>query len=439
MDDDALERLLARLADSEPARVPTTALGRLGRTAWAGLRTGTQALRGKLRGRGGGLEGLSPEAVEQLVLSLGELKGIAMKMGQMLSYIDDSLPEETRRLLSVLQIRSQPTRFAEIEATLREELGDRADALLETLDPRPVACASIGQVHRARLPDGTSVAVKVRHPGIEDAIRSDFKGARIGRTMARLMAPGADIGQIVDEARARFLEECDYALEASRQQRFGQLLDGDPDIAVPAVHPDWSSAAVLTTTWHDGMGFEAWLSSEPSEGARRRLAGALYRFYIGALYQHGLFNADPHPGNLLLDDDGRVTVLDYGCVRELDRESVRALAALSRAVLADDAPAMQSSLEALGARPVSPDPAATRALLRAFFGPVLLPGAHPMSAGVDLRFSEVIRSKRAMLRMNLPGKLLFLFRIRFGLHAVLARIGASLDWRDLESELASRA
>jgi predicted unusual protein kinase regulating ubiquinone biosynthesis (AarF/ABC1/UbiB family) len=308
--------------------------------------------------------------------------------------------------------------------------------LLAQLERQPVAVASIGQVHRAVLEDGTPVAVKVRHPGIDAAIRADFKGAAIGRLMARAFAPGVDVAEIIEEAQARFLEECDYALEARHQARFVELFAAHESIAVPAVHLGWSGPRVLTTSWREGAALEAFLQSEPPTQARERAGRSLYEFYVGALYRHGLFNADPHPGNLLFSANGSVTILDHGCVREFDRETVAGLVRLSRAVRADDERRIQDALRAIGMPRPAADFDVTRGLLRAFFAPLLTPGRRAIPADRAVAIGETVKLKRQLLNMRLPGKLLFLFRIRFGLYAVLSRIGAELDWAALEDELA---
>src|SRR4051812_14036021 len=149
--DDPVERLRRRIAGA--AKLPTSAFGRARRTAGAALKVGLGRLTGKS----------DVEVFEQLAVQLGALKGTAMKAGQILSYLDIGLPEEAQRLLAVLQVSSQPTPFEEIAKVTPPEL-------LATMERQPVATASIGQVHRAVLPDGTPVAVKVRHPGIEQAI-----------------------------------------------------------------------------------------------------------------------------------------------------------------------------------------------------------------------------------------------------------------------------
>jgi predicted unusual protein kinase regulating ubiquinone biosynthesis (AarF/ABC1/UbiB family) len=427
----AVQDLMASLATGSSA-IPTSTFGRLRRTAGALLR-GRSALLTR--------DGVDAAAVEQLVRSFGELKGVAMKMGQILSYIDDALPAETSALLGVLRTWSQPTPFEQVEQIIREELGERSAALLAGLARTPVSSASIGQVHRGRLPGGEEVAVKVRHPGIDDAIRADFRAARAGIALARLLAPGADVRQAIEEARTGFLEECNYRLEAGRQQRFVELLAGDERLVIPAVHHEWSSDRVLTTGWCDGASLDQLLATEPTAETRARLGRALYEFYVGTLYRHGVFNADPHPGNLLFQQDGRLVILDHGCVREFDRDAVAAIAELSRAVRRDEPGAIRGALVRLGAK----DPGAgkaytvTRGLLRGFYAPTLEPGVRRVSSSISRSAREVMTVKRSILRLHLPGKLLFLFRIRFGLYAVLARLGAELDLRSLEETLASSA
>ena len=445
---DLAERVRAMLRAREQTRgVPTGALARLGLTAAAGARLGWSRLRGRIVRMGGhddvGLGGLDPETIARLTESLGELKGLAMKIGQILSYIDETLSPESARVLAVLQTQAQPTPLVEVEAAIRLELGKRASVLLGSMEPEPVATASIGQVHRARLPDGTRVAVKVRHPGIAAAIQADFRAARLGKEFARLLAPGGNVVEVMAEAEARLLEECDYALEAERQERFRHWFAGDPDLVVPRVHREWSGPGLLVSDWYDGRSFDALLATDPPQGVRDRLGTALYRFYLGTLYRHGALAADPHPGNLLFLADGRVAMLDFGCVREFSAADVAALIQLSRAARADEPAALREALVGIGAQDpgiAGRDFETARDLVRGFLSPLLEPGPHPMAVGTSLAAREVLTNKRAMLRLNLPpGRMLFLFRIRFGLYAVLARLRAVVDWGALEVELASEA
>jgi predicted unusual protein kinase regulating ubiquinone biosynthesis (AarF/ABC1/UbiB family) len=409
--------------------IPGSSLGRLGRTAWAAMR-GARLL----RRRRGAPRPPDEASLAALVGSIGKLKGVAMKMGQIMSYIDVALPDELREALAVLQTHSQPMPFEQVTAILTTELGDDAPALLAELEPAPVAAASIGQVHRGRLPDGTAVAVKVRYPGIDEAIASDFRPAAIGTRLAALFYPGADVAPLIAEARARFLEECDYLREARSQERFGALFGDHPVLVVPAVHRRYVSSRVLTTTWIDGLGFDDYLASAPSAGERDRMGVALFTFYVGTLFRHRLYNCDPHPGNYLLLPGGRIAMLDYGCTREFEPDFVARLAALTRAVHADEHEALHQAFVALGmvrqGEPYDFDTA--RSLVRAFYGPMLRDEERAIELGEARPMGSILASKRELMKLHLPGEFLFLFRIRFGLMSVLARLGARANWYRLE-------
>lgn len=378
--------------------------------------------------------------LEVIVTRLGGLKGLPMKFGQIMSYLEIDMPEEARRLFAHLQRQSPGSPFARVEDTIRADLGDRAGALLSRMERSPVSIASIGQVHRATLPDGTGVAVKVRHPDMDAAIRSDFRAARVGTNMAGLVLPGmgATARDFVAELEARLLEECDYELEAERQRLFASIFAGHPTILVPPVHDAWCGPRVLTTTWQTGRDFEA-LCATASQDERNRVGAALFDFYVGTLYRRGLFHADPHPGNYEFCSDGRVVIFDYGCVRVFEPEVARSFAELAGAVRADSRTQTVSALRGLGAEP-SPNDAAyahLRQLLRSFFAPMLQPGVHPIDGRIVVDFKQMTRDKLAIARLRLPGRLVFLFRIRFGLYAVLSRLGAACDWSEMERGFAA--
>lgn len=428
---DALEQLLAEFAASEQA-LPRGRLPRLGRLAAAGARL---ALAG---GVGSSFDAVSAAA---LARSLASLKGLPMKVGQMLSYIDDSLPAEARAMLATLRTQAPPTPFPEVAACIRAELGGPADQLLAGLDPKPIATASIGQVHRGRLPDGSDVAVKVRHPGIEQALRADLAQAAIGHQMARLLAPGANVAAVAAELEARLLEECNYALEAERQTQFAAWFEHDPVIVVPRVFAEWCGPGVLVSEFVEGESWDRFLSRDPAQEERDVIGQALYRFFIGTLYGRGALAADPHPGNFVFLPGRRVAVLDYGSVRQFEPATVTRLRGLSEAVRADDSARVRELLVELGVRLSKTRPhdgAEAEAFARGFLAPVIEPGVRVMRAATALAARDLFRNKRTMLRLNLPpAELLFLLRIRFGLYAVIEQLGARCDWAELEAELAS--
>ena len=423
-----LQRLLRTSAD-----LPTSTLGRFGRTAGTLLRGG-RLLLGAGKSPAEGESPLDLETLAKVVGSLGELKGIAMKVGQILSYVDVAMPEELRSALSVLQTHSPPMPAERVRGLLQAELGERASELLSSLEDTPLAAASIGQVHRARLADGTRVAVKVQYPEIERAIATDFGPAALGSHIATLFAPGARIDSLVREARERFLEECDYLHEARSQQRFAELFASHPVLRVPAVHLRLCTRRVLTTTLMEGEKLEAFLARSPPQPVRDRLGEALFEFYVGALFRHRLYNCDPHPGNYLFQTEGTVVMLDYGCTREFEPAFVRKLAALTRAVHRDTREALHAAFVELGLVHEGQryDFETARGLVRAFYGPMLRDEVQAIDLGEARGMRQVLESKRNLMKLTLPGEFLFLFRIRFGLMSVLAQLGARANWYRLE-------
>ena len=423
------DEIRARLLAGQ-RKIPTSSLLRLGKLATTAMRAGHYVLGHDAAAD----EDVDVDALARIVATAGELKGIAMKAGQLMSYTDVALPEAMRQALSTLQTHAQPMTFDQVSEIVRQELGDRAGALLEAMDREVAAAASIGQVHRARLPDGTPVAVKVQYPGIERAIEADFGPSAVPSTITAVFYPGARIKDFIDEARRRFLEECDYLHEARIQARFAELYAGDPTVVIPAVHPPYCSRRVFVSSWVDGAGFEEFLARDPDQATRDRVGEALFEFYVGSLFRRGLYNCDPHPGNYLFVDDGRIAMLDYGCTRVFEPEFVAKLAALTRAVHADDPARLRGALVDLGIvrEGKQYDFATARDLIRAFYGPMLQDRVQRIDLGSGMGFRHMAERKREMLKLRLPGEFLFLFRIRFGLMSVLARLGACQNWHRLE-------
>jgi predicted unusual protein kinase regulating ubiquinone biosynthesis (AarF/ABC1/UbiB family) len=428
-----LERRLLAL----DATLPASSIGRLGRTAMAGLRGARLALRGK----GAGASTPDLESLAALATSMGQLKGLAMKVGQLMSYLELQLPPELTAALAVLQTHSPPMPFERVTEIVTAELGQQAAAVLAQMSPSPVAAASIGQVHRARLPAGEDVAVKIQYPGIEAAIASDFRPAALGTPFAKLLVPGANVDAVVSEARRALLEECDYEREARYQQRFADIYADHATLAVPRVHSPYCSRRVLTTTWIEGLRFDDFLATDPPQSERDRLGEALFEFYVGTLFRHALYNWDPHPGNYIVQRDGRMAMLDYGSTREFDRAFVRKLGALTRAARTDTRDALHRALVDLGfvREGEKYDFATARNLVRSFYGPMLRDETVYIASGEAKPFGAVLESKRQLLKLHLPGEFLFIIRIRFGVMSVLARLGARANWYRLERRFAESA
>lgn len=251
--------------------------------------------------------------IARAVETLSELRGLATKAGQMGGIWSAMLPPEDRAraevVLSRLRAHTATSSPAAIRALVERELGAPLDALFASFEPEPFASASIGQVHRARLADGTRLAVKVQHPGVADALRADLANVENLGGIAAILA-FTDARAVMDEVRARFEEELDYVQEAKNLARFAELFAGDPEIRIPALVPERSSASVLTTHFVEGADVDT-AARWPNA---RALGRVVRRFVRTSWLEHGLLFADPHAGNWIFHEDGRVTVLDFGSV-----------------------------------------------------------------------------------------------------------------------------
>ena len=261
---------------------------------------------------------IQQRTAEQIFRVLGELKGGAMKMGQALSIFEAALPPEIagpyRATLTKLQESAPPLPARTVHQVLLRELGENWRDNFAEFDDRPVAAASIGQVHAATWRDGRRVAVKIQYPGAGNAIINDFNQlSRIGRLFGVLM-PGLDVKPLLEELRARVAEELDYELEAAAQQAFADAYRGDPDISVPNVVA--GTRHVLVSDWMSGTPL-ARIIADGTQEQRNRAGILLTRFLFSGPARAGLLHADPHPGNFRLLDDGRLGVLDFGAVDRL--------------------------------------------------------------------------------------------------------------------------
>ncbi|MGZ4203156.1 MAG: ABC1 kinase family protein, partial [Thermoleophilaceae bacterium] len=319
------------LPDDEPqpeaGKLPA---GRLARTArvgrlvtgqglrWAGTRT---ANRVRTPERAAAAQSERTAAlVRQLVDQLGQMRGAAMKVGQLISMVEfDGLPEDERdelqRSLSSLRDSVPPVPFADLEKLMREEYGEPVQRVFRDFEERAFAAASIGQVHRATTLDGEDVAVKIQYPGVAEAVDTDMRNAMLLLPLVKRLAPGLDVKAMAAEMRERIGEELDYELEAQSQRRIERLMRGHPFVRVPRVHTALSTRRVLVSEYVEGERFDA--VREAGEAERDRYAEIVFRLYFGLLYRDRIALGDPHPGNYLLCPDSRVCFLDYGLLRDV--------------------------------------------------------------------------------------------------------------------------
>jgi predicted unusual protein kinase regulating ubiquinone biosynthesis (AarF/ABC1/UbiB family) len=287
------------------------------------------------------------ETAKQIVAALGTMKGAAMKLGQVMSFLDVGLVpeqhrEEFQRELAKLRDAAPTVSFKQMRRVIEEDLEEPIDEVFSSFEEEPIAAASIGQVYRARLEDGREVAVKVQYPAVSSAVRADLQNLDMILRLLKRMTPGLDVGAIAEEIRERIVEELDYELEAQNQRALARIFAGHPFIVVPNVIGSLSRERVMVSEFVQGVGFEE-LKGRP-QAERDRIGEIVFRFFLGCLYRHRQFSGDPHPGNFLLLDDGRIAFLDFGLFKRLDPAPVELELAAQRAVVEGNAAALHALL-----------------------------------------------------------------------------------------------
>ncbi len=419
------------------------------RLRWAGLAlrrasdTAVTWVRGRTLDRARRTElddALVIRTAEDVADQLGQMKGAAMKLGQMLSFVLAGLPPEARQALTQLQADVPPMAAATAAAVVRAELGRDPTQLFAAWDPVPVAAASIGQVHRARLADGRWVAVKVQYPGVERAIGADLADARrFGALLSARVLPGVDVAGLADELVDRLADELDYRIEAANQSAFAQRFADHPFLSVPGVVPERSAERVLTTEWAPGMSF-AELVAAGDPVAAQRAGEAIFRFAQSSILVERRFNADPHPGNYRFDDSGRVTVLDFGLVKELEADTFERFMGVFDAVLAVDAEATTAAMVTAGflAPDHGLDPERVFACVSAPYRAYLTDAFtfEPDYADAALRSLLDVRGPYAdvLAALDMPPAFVLVDRVVWGISGVLGLLGARGPWRAIVAE-----
>src|SRR4051795_2057612 len=254
------------------------------------------------------LEKRQVEAAEQIVAALGTMKGAAMKLGQVMSFLDvgivpEDYREEFQRKLAALRDAAPKVAFKDMKKVVEQDLGGKLSEFFDEFDEEAIAAASIGQVYRARTTEGRDVAVKVQYPGVNRAVRSDMQNLGIIMRLMQRMAPGLDAKGLAEEIRERIGEELDYELEAANQRRLARIYRGHPFVVIPDVLGELSRERVMVTEYVEGRDFDD--AKNDTSVDHDRLADIIFRFYYGCMYRHRQFSGDPHPGNCRVMADGR--------------------------------------------------------------------------------------------------------------------------------------
>ena len=437
--------------EKQERKIPQT---RIGRSAKLGTAIGGQATRyagtaaaNVVRSEDRSQEKLETRHIEtalKMASVLGEMKGAAMKIGQMASFIDvDFLPPEYREIyqdrLSKLRTSAPAMPWEKVSAVLEDEYGEEPERVFGSIEPEAFAAASIGQVHRATLHDGTPVAVKIQYPGIADALESDVANAGILVRLARVLAPGLDAKAVASELRERVLEELDYEFEAQNQRTFARAYDGHPFIFVPKVHSRLSRRRVLVSDYVEGRGFDEVKDLEQDE--RDIFGEIVFRFCFGSIYHLQHFNADTHPGNYLLMEDGRVAFLDFGMTKRVSNQQIQLEQRAVDAAGRDDPEGLREALHDLGfvSDPTRVDAERLMEHVKMVGGWYLEDGEVRISPKRVMKMIEVTSDPRSdffdlVRKESLPADELMGRRMETGLLAVLAQLRATANWHRIMRE-----
>jgi len=380
---------------------------------------------------------------ERIVRELGQLKGAAMKVGQMLSLQDALLPPEVTGVLAALQKTAPPIPFSVVQQQLDAELPGWRDTIAQ-LEPVAIAAASIGQVHRGVLHDGRPVAVKIQYPGIDRIIEADLINLR--RLLQSLFAlfTDADFGPVWGEVRDRLREELDYVNEAENLRRMAALWAGSEQVVIPGVIAAASSRRVLTMDYVAGYTPDEACDERRPQALRDRWGAVLFDFMLRGLFEHRLIHADPNLANFSFLADGRVVVYDFGCVKAVPPNIADGYRELARAALAGRRFEVPALLAAMGVCTASGAPVSAGLIAPALdLVFKVLDAERPYRFGYDDQlFRQIMESNLNHFGeakdIRFPHDIVFINRTAAGHFGNLSRLRAAAPWRRMvEARLSS--
>jgi predicted unusual protein kinase regulating ubiquinone biosynthesis (AarF/ABC1/UbiB family) len=370
---------------------------------------------------------------EELGAQLRRLKGAGPKITQFLSMVQlDPVPSSSP---GGTPDGARTVPFGRVRRVIEQDLDARIRDVFADVDEEPFAVASLGQVHRAQTSDGADVAIKVQHPGVAEAVESDLRNLGVVRPLIKRLAPHLDAGALLAEIRERIADELDYEVEAQHQRRLERLFRGHPHVRLPRVHTDLSTRRVLVSEYVQGLRGDELGRLGAAE--RDRIGEIAFRFYFGLAWRDGIVAGDPHADNCIACPDGRVCLLDFGLVRDLDVDHRDVM----RAVADGDPGRVGDSLAALGylPEPDSFDCGELLGFLTAAGEWLLGRGVRRIDPGYVTRIVEVGYPPRSpqfglMRRLSVPAETLLLRRMEVQILGLLGDLGAAADWGEIAAE-----
>lgn len=380
---------------------------------------------------------------DKMALVLGQLKGASMKVGQMLSADPEALPPEFAESLSSLQRDAPPMTYNTVKEVIETALDRPLDLVFKTFDPEPVGAASIGQVHRATLDTGEDVAIKVQYPGVSDALESDLDTLKNMLVWGRPFVAKEKLDRYFEEIREVLMTEANYVQEAENLARFNVHLEGRDDIVVPKPYLEHTRKNVLVMQYMEGEKLDHALERmEPD--ARDEMLYRWLALFVWMFHELNELHADPHPGNFLLQEDGTLALLDFGCVKHFEPRFADGMMEVVTTTWSDEPERALEIYEELGFGDARLDISKIDPhVLAEYHGIVLAPFIQPGEFSFGgwqpaMDGKKFMMSHPSMLQLTPPPHMLMYFRLLSGIKGLLGKFDAQLDIKPLARETAER-
>ena len=377
--------------------------------------------------------------------ALGNLKGPLMKVAQFLATVPEALPEEYAQELATLQSNAPPMGWAFVRRRMQSELGPAWQSRYKTFGQEAVAAASLGQVHRATLPDGREVACKLQYPDMPSIVEADLRQLKLALGVFRRMDNTLDNADAYQELAARLREELDYEREASHMRMYGAMLAGTPGVAVPVAVPELTTKRLLTMSWLEGRPILRRLEEEPPEEERNAYAKALFKAWYVPFYRYGVIHGDPHLGNYQVREDAEVghgvNLLDFGVIRIFPASFVTGVVMLYEAVRDDDREKAAEAYRIWGFRNLSKETMEVLNLWARFlYEPLVEDRVRSITPSEDPSYGrKVAQTVHEGLKrtggVKIPREFPLMDRAAIGLGSVFFRLRAKANWHRLFMEL----
>ena len=378
---------------------------------------------------------------EDLKNILGGLKGPLMKVAQILSTIPDALPEEYAQELAQLQANAPAMGWSFVRRRMAGELGADWQGKFSSFGQDAAAAASLGQVHRATLPDGTEVACKLQYPDMPSTVDADLRQLRLAMGVFKRVAKVIEGDEVYAEVAERLREELDYLREAAQMRLYSNMLRDEPTVTVPRPIEGYCTPRLLTMNWLSGTGMQVWINSEPPQVARNEMARTLFRAWYIPFYGYGIIHGDPHLGNYQVRDDGGLNLLDFGAIRVFRPQFVQGVIDLYEAIRDGDEAKAQHAYEGWGFLNLSKAQITNLNLWARFiYDPLLDDRVRRIQENNDPEFGRSVAEQvhsglKETGSVRPPREFVLMDRAALGLGSVFTRLQAQQNWYRLFHEL----